>query len=223
MTFTGIEFAKLLETKRNNQAQLAEQHDYNQRYLNEQERSNRARETETHRSNLINENISFLNHKEQVRSNMSKERISREQNAINDRHFTRMDYESRRHNMATEGLSAAQINLGYQQLSETQRANLAKEDLQGWATSVNEKNANTNRMNALTNIDNANINRFKSTTDYLKYLHTLEFDDARKDQIAAQTKYLEAQTLAVPFQVANQAIGSLGTFTRGVGSIIPLL
>lgn len=108
----GVEYQKLLESKRSNRAQETETN-----------RSNLAREAETNRSNLANERIRQGTLDEQVRSNQANEAIKRDTLT-----------ETQRHNVVTEGIqnreadiSEAKNVIESDKLSETIRANQAKE------------------------------------------------------------------------------------------------
>lgn len=84
---------------------------------------------ETQRHNLAME-------QESARHNIKTEDISHETNIINSSHFKRMDDESVRHNLATEdvarqnlNLGFANLQLGYDKLSEDRRHNQASEGI----------------------------------------------------------------------------------------------
>lgn len=102
----------LLETRRANLAREAET-----------SRSNRARETETARSNRANEAEAYRSHsaneRESVRSHMMNEQLTSQQL-----------FEQGRHNLVQEQLSSELNAIRQGELSETERANLAREGIQ---------------------------------------------------------------------------------------------
>lgn len=142
MTRNQIEYWRLKEQQRATDLTNALKADE----LAEAKRSNRAREYESQRSNLANE------------------RIKSEQNIINQGHYERSDAETQRHNVALEGISSAQLGvdkqkiaLGYSQLQETQRSNLASE-----ATAKRQADANVS--NAFTRAKEQAFSEYKYNT-----------------------------------------------------------
>lgn len=166
MTANQIAYWNLQETKRANAANEAEMN-----------RANMVREAETERSNRAKE-------RETARTNRANEGIRREANTINSLHLSRMDSETQRHNLASEQQSVrsleleqrrqdistygyqlqhesamAQVGLGYSNLAESTRANLAREN----QLSINEIHAyelgtmqqESNARNAGANVTNA--------------------------------------------------------------------
>lgn len=134
MTKNQIEYNKLLETKRANQAseraklsEIAETGRHNlageqiqRASLDETSRANRAREAwqsdtlaETMRSNQERESLARAQHSELQRSNRASEDIRRQQNVETQRSNLARENETHRSNLAKE--------------TETQRANIARE------------------------------------------------------------------------------------------------
>lgn len=102
MTRNQIEYANLLETRRDNERRR----DIESRTLEEQKRANAAREFETHRSNVVGEQHAARSLDETSRANLAKEG------------------ETARSNLAREG-ETARSNLAREE--ETRRANQALE------------------------------------------------------------------------------------------------
>lgn len=142
MTRNQISFAELQEKKRYNKAQEGLASDT----LTETQRSNRAREAETHRSNLANEyelrRAHLINEAEAERSHRANERIGYMNNYVDQ-----------------------------QRLQETQRANLAQEELTGnrdlstkQAAYMNAANA-SKRTEAQNQVDTARANLYQKQAD----------------------------------------------------------
>lgn len=144
MTRNQISFAELQETKRHNKAQEG----VASGTLSETMRSNRSREAETHRSNLANEyelrRSHLINEAEAERSHRANERIGYMNNYVDQ-----------------------------QRLQETQRANLAQEELtdnRDYYTrlAAQQNVANASRRTEVQNqLDTARANLYdKQTANY---------------------------------------------------------
>lgn len=139
MTKNQIEYWRYKEEQRSNLAkekeqnrtnvaneELTRQRDSNVYYLGqvnaqENQRHNRAVESETARSNLAREG-------ETARANRMGERIS----------ILNLE-EKKRSNLASEAIARSNIGLGYSQLAESSRHNLAMETEQGRANRAQEQ------------------------------------------------------------------------------------
>lgn len=133
MTKNQIEYNKLLELQRSNQAnekltqirdREAARHNYvseevSRLSLDETKRANLIREAETERSNKARENETY-------RSNVAREDLQRMANEESRRANLAREFETSRHNLASEEVSRGQ-------LQELARSNRAKEQLQSQA------------------------------------------------------------------------------------------
>lgn len=95
--------------------------------LSEQHRSNVAKERETYRANVAKESLNTSQLAETVRANMAKEQETYRHNVQSE--AASFDAAQARRDAARINLSGdiARIELGYSQLSETMRSNLARE------------------------------------------------------------------------------------------------
>lgn len=149
MTKNQIEYLKLRESQRANLAQedltrLRDQRSYviNLGTLAESQRHNIASEQqakasldETSRHNLVGEQISGKSLEETVRHNKAGESELKRHNIAGEQYNERALQEQSRHNVAQESIGRSQVGatyaniaLGYQQLGETKRSNLAREN-----------------------------------------------------------------------------------------------
>lgn len=152
MTKNQIEFNKLLETQRANrrQEELTALRDSNTYAiglgtLRETERANRAKEgynlsylDELSRANQAKELLSYGTLRETLRSNKAREAELSRSNLARETETIRANiaaeqlrlnelYERIRSNKASESIAGSNISLGYAQLAEAQRSNLARE------------------------------------------------------------------------------------------------
>lgn len=110
--------------------------------LKETQRANRAKERETQRANMVNESHRLMeltntyvlgqkNLEELQRSNIAREMETHRSNVARETETKRYNIASldevSRHNLQTEALGRQNVALGYAQLAELQRSNLARE------------------------------------------------------------------------------------------------
>lgn len=127
MTQVGLNYLNYEETKRNNLAQIAEL-----------ERANRAKEAETIRHNMAVESKDMQALKETMRSNLAHEYETKRSNVANERERHRANVaseaigyanldEAGRHNVAVEQADLERINVSRANVNETKRHNLVDE------------------------------------------------------------------------------------------------
>lgn len=133
MTRNQIEYWKLGEEARHNQASEGETARHNVTTEKETERSNRAREgidlsklAETTRHNVVTEG-------ETRRHNVATEDETNRHNVVTESVDLGKLGESVRHNKAAEALSGANVNLGYAELSEQAKHNRNTETIQKYS------------------------------------------------------------------------------------------
>lgn len=195
MTRNQIDYNRLLEERRSNRAkeelaasQNAEvvRHNYeterqNLISLDEMGRSNRARESETQRTNLAQEALKGREIDERIRSNLRSEALRSAELAERTRrndadilHNANLLQEQIRSNKAKESLSSQEINIKRNTLSETIRANQAREN-----------------ENVRSNVAREQEN-FRSNT--AKELETARSNRAREEETARHNKVEEVNT-----------------------------
>lgn len=200
MTRNQIEYWKLVEDKR-----------HNQETERENNRSNVARESENTRTNVANESI------------------KRQANLINQQHFGRSDQETNRHNIAMEQLqdqanqaqrekvilgyaqtqanrdiAAMQTALGYGNLSELTRSNMAREQENTRHNTESEyvqnRNVSVDRINALTKQQEANTRA--DTLAFQKY----QYDTTGRALQQAQTRKTAVDSVLVGSEIKRNAV-----------------
>lgn len=195
MTTQQIEYAKHLETQRHNQvsesqeaAKLAETVRYNTASLTETQRANLARESLTH-----------------------------ETNAINAVHYQRSDTEARRHNMAYESIQAAQVGLGYAQLSEQQRHNVMGETIAAQQlyeqsrhnTETEAENVRSNKRNEEINSSNASARSLQAQSSFINAISNQSYTNKRLDEIDSNIRVNDARVRDLQNQSGNRTANTI--------------
>lgn len=198
MTSNQIEFAKHLETQRNNIVVLAETN-----------RSNLAREAETHRANTAAEGLTVASNAEQKRANKAREKENVRTNKANEQIKRQANAEIKRNHLETEAIEWAKLKESQRhaiqteiteqgKLSETTRHNLIMEGL----TEKQIDNAvSIAKINAKAHTDAANIAASASryNTDAQKVITQWKEAAANwrtKDTNATNTQIQEANRLS---------------------------
>lgn len=183
MTKNQIEYAKLLETRRANarQEELTDARDRAAREarvveLGETARHNVATERhneavlgETRRSNVAREAIETAKNEESKRHNLEAERIN-----------LYSAQESARHNRQTESTESRKVDLGYAQLSEQARHNVAQES--ETQRSNISREVETNRSNVARETETKRANERREAIDMA---------NAAKDAVLREQDLLE--------------------------------
>lgn len=163
ITRNQIEYYKLLETRRANQAQerLTQIRDFNANRLglatlDETSRSHRASEaisTEANRLQSIDVQTRQLSQQETARSNLAREQLTREQNIEARRSnlarealTAQANAETYRSNRASERIRSEQNLLTKQANEEARRSNLSRESIQRQQTQISAYQAETGRL-----------------------------------------------------------------------------
>lgn len=217
--------AKEAETKRFNLVQeqlqregLAQDLAKFTRSQSEIERSNRVRERETLRGNIARENETYRANvaslDELSRHNMAMEARDAAQLRLSEKQFN----EAVRHNTQTIGLGYANVGLGYSQLTETARANVARENENFRSNVAREtethranvvsetisgiRNRETNRHNLamevidLTKVENDfTLGKYRNETDRLNYYETVRHNIIRDLNETVKTGINAAETI----------------------------
>lgn len=208
MTYNQIEYWKLQENKRANQA-------------NETETSthNRNTEYETGRHNRATEQIDLSKLAETTRHNKVTEHQGYLTIAETGRHNRATEGETTRSNLSNEAIKRANLGLGYSQLSETSRANRAQEYLKGVDLSINQgylseqvrhnmNNESISRFNAdsqaALNQANAALANVRSTWEGLLNSSQISLNDARKQQINAEITKISQEIANLQSQKKGQ-------------------
>nr|AMP18943.1 hypothetical protein [Otarine picobirnavirus] len=220
MTKNQIEYLKLRETQRANlvQEDLTRSRD-SRSYeiglgtLAESQRHNRATEEqarvsldETVRHNLAGETLTRGNLDESIRHNQAVEAEASRHNKVGESYNERALKESQRHNVAQEGISRSQvgasyanINLGYSQLGETTRANIARE------TENTRSNVAREQENLRHNESTEAINMYRNRAD----------SSYQKNSLKQGDKRLRLDTWKTVFEGAD-------TVFKGIRNVVPL-
>lgn len=200
MTKNQIDYANYKETKRNNEAMLAETNRHN--IAGEQ--FNLASLAETGRHNKAQESIGYGNLAETTRHNVAGEQIDLSKLA-----------ESRRHNKATENQASAE-------LTETIRANRAREanlagqlqkDIDSLAENVRHNRQSEllqNKANAIREDLNRITEEYNNSNAKMRFLEWTNSDkgtDARVQKERAEIQYMKDQ-IAMAQQNLDLAIRS---------------
>jgi hypothetical protein len=221
MTKNQIEYLKLRETQRANlvQEDLTRSRD-SRSYeiglgtLAESQRHNRATEEQARvsldevvRHNLAGEKLSRGSLDESIRHNMATESEAARHNKVGESYNERSLRESQRHNIAQEGIgrsqvgaSFANISLGYSQLGETSRANIARE------TENTRSNVAREQENLRHNQSTEAINMYRNRNDSRYQTGTLKQGDKR----------IRLDTWKTAFEGAD-------TVFKGIRTVVPLL
>lgn len=192
------------------------------RYLEHQEnvRHNQAVEAETARDNMARlaetQRYNTIFTGEQIRTNQANEAIRGQTNAINAQHYERLDRETRRSNLANEDIKWSQIGLGYQQLSEQYRHNVANELN---AQNVLDESIRHNFANETeTNRSNVSSEDIRRTTNLISARNA----DTQRGQLEVAQRnagYTARQTAANEKSIANQnANRTAGTIIAGINA-----
>lgn len=221
MTKNQIEYLKLRETQRANLAQEdltrsrdSRAYEVSLGTLAESQRHNRATEIqarlsldETSRHNLAGEVLTRGNLDESIRHNQAVEKEASRHNKVGESYNERALSESRRHNVAQEaigrsqvGASYANVNLGYSQLAETSRANVARET-ENTRSNIAREDENQ-RHNQAT--EAANMYRNRNDAGYQR--GTLRQGDKK-----------------IKLDTWNTAFEGVNTVFKGIKTIVPLL
>lgn len=202
MTQNQIRFQEHKETQRHNLAteqlgtdQLAETKRYNTLFTGEQRRHNEATEA-----------------------------AQREANVINQQHLERADAENKRHNLNTESISRANVSLGYAQLGETSRHNVATEgesqrhNVQ--QEQIASRQAGASEMNAEANRNKVGVLSEKNDIDRFSAENRASYNNAMVKQGAAKTVLSVYDTVwdnnSNVVQIGSSFIGNLGNLAKGV-------
>lgn len=221
MTKNQIEYLKLRETQRSNLAQedLTRSRD-SRTYeiglgtLAESQRHNRATESqarlsldETARHNLAGEALTRSSLDESIRHNQAVETEASRHNKVGESYNERVLSESRRHNVSQEaigrsqvGASFANINLGYSQLAEASRANIARE------TENTRSNIAREDENLRHNQATEAANMYRNRNDAYYQRGTLKQGDKR-----------------ITLDTWNTAFEGANTIFKGIKTVVPLL
>lgn len=221
MTKNQIEYLKLRETQRSNLAQEdltrardSRSYEIGLGTLTESQRHNRATEEqarvsldETARHNLAGERLTRSSLDEGIRHNQAVEAEAARHNKVGESYNERALKESGRHNLAQEqigrsqvGASYANINLGYSQLSEQARANVARE------TENTRSNMAREQETVRHNQQGEAIDMFRNRSE-AKY---------KRDITKQGDKKITLDTWKTGFEGAN-------TIIKGIGTVLPLL
>lgn len=221
MTKNQIEYLKLRETQRANLAQEeltrtrdSRSYEIGLGTLAESQRHNRATEEqarvsldETARHNLAGEQLTRSSLDESIRHNQAVEQEAARHNKVGESYNERALKESSRHNLAQEqigrsqvGASYANITLGYSQLDETNRANVARE-------------TETNRSNVARETETERHNQKGESIDMYRNRNEAKY---KRDLIKQGEQQLKLDTWKTAFQGAN-------TIFKGIGTVVPLL
>lgn len=196
MTANQIAYQRVKEDQRAHLAAETETHRANltseeqkRNELAETQRSNLSQESiskerndETRRANMASEALKDFANREQQRSNMANESLQAQRNA-----------ETERSNRANETIGKSQVSLGFAQLGETKRANVASEAL--------KQNAN-------------NIQNFKNVTEY----ETATKRNQLQEQANKLAGYKAIGDLAIGQQNANA--NSVNSVMRGLSTLL---
>lgn len=221
MTKNQIEYLKLRETQRSNLAQEeltrtrdSRSYEIGLGTLAESQRHNRATEEqarvsldETARHNLAGEQLTRSSLDESIRHNQAVELEAARHNKVGESYNERALKESGRHNLAQEqigrsqvGASYANITLGYSQLDETNRSNVARE-------------TETNRSNLARESETERHNQKGEAIDMYRNRNEAKY---KRDLIRQGDQQLKLDTWKTAFQGAN-------TIFKGIGTVVPLL
>lgn len=221
MTKNQIEYLKLRETQRSNLAQEdltrtrdSRSYEIGLGTLAESQRHNRATEEqarvsldETARHNLAGEQLTRSSLDESIRHNQAVELEAARHNKVGESYNERALKESSRHNLAQEqigrsqvGASYANITLGYSQLDETNRANVARE-------------TETNRSNLVRESETQRHNEKGEAIDMYRNRNEAKY---KRDLIRQGQQQLYLDSWKTAFQGAN-------TVFKGISTVVPLL
>lgn len=213
MTKNQIEYLKLRESQRANLAQedltrLRDQRSY---------AINLGTLAESQRHNVATEQQARASLDETSRHNLAGEQELKRHNIAGEQYNERALQEQSRHNAAQESIGRSQVGatyasiaLGYQQLGETQRANLARE-------------AETNRSNVAreTEMNRSNVAREEETHRH----NTQDEYNAKyraRNDAAYQRGQLEQGEERLTLDAWKTGIEGLGTLVKAAGLLIPL-
>jgi len=168
---------------------------------------------------------------ETQRANMAKEALDKRNQNINRAHYVRADYETGRANRAQEKLKETAIGVDYAKLAETQRSNLANEE-------INRFRARSDRMKAVSGsyldystaglrqsetalkdleasytIARTNLTEAEYATERARYYNEIE----KVGLTQAQRDLTVMQTNLAPIDTWGKAVGSV---TGGVGRLL---
>lgn len=233
MTHNQIEYWKLKETARSNKAQERETNRSNLAREFETERSNRANEALKAEGNVINQlhferadaetaRSNRARENEQARSNLAQEALKAESNQ-NERARVILGYDTNRTNTGIAQINAA---VGYAQLAEQNRANLAREAETNRINTLNaaarfkelridSKNAETNKKNAQTRAGELSLKQ----REYNEVGQKQGFANVAKTLSSLKSdNYSRAATFS---GIINNTVGSYNSTVRNVKDVVP--
>lgn len=203
--------------------------------LVEDKRANEAKERETNRSNLANEKETYRHNVITEKENARRNDIQQESNYINKAFNEASLNETKRANQAREsyndkslqysyynsgtnleiaktnaGVGYANVGLGYANLAETNRANTARESLQNDANVVNMFNAQTSRFKH--NFDVQKWDDIGFAGEQAKYFNTVQgthTSQAQEKKLTTETEYIPMSTWSTALGAASRIINSV--------------
>lgn len=232
MTKNQIEYLKLRESQRANLAQedltrARDQRSYliglgtlaeSQRHNIASEQQAKASLDETSRHNIAGEQLSGKTLEESIRHNKAGEAELRRHNIVGEQYNERALREQSRHNVAQEsigrsqvGASYANITLGYSQLDETQRSNLAREGETNRSNVAREDE--TNRSNVAREEE---TNRHNTRDEAISMYKARTDAGYKKGLLEQGEKQLKLDSWKTAFKGAE-------TVFKGIGTIVPLM
>lgn len=218
MTNNQIAYWNYVENARHNQAMEAEANRANRAQEREQQRSHRASEVIARQGNSINASFNEARAEETRRHNYATE-IASVESLANERARTELGYYSS--NMGVEsakinaGVGYANVALGYANLGELNRSHRMQEGIAARGVLTQEKNANTNYLNASTNAANYVLNR-------QKWEHggaaNILMSTAKMNQDIVQSKAtirrMASQNLTDKINAGSNLVGVVGRLTK---------
>lgn len=173
---------------------------------------------ETSRHNVAGEGQAQRSLEESIRHNKATEEEAKRHNIVGEQYDVKALNETGRHNRAQEmigrsqvGASYANITLGYQQLGETERSNLARE-------------TETNRSNVARETENTRSNTAREE-ETLRHNRTGEAIDMYRNRSEAQYRrdLIRQGGKKLQLDAWKTGVQTADTIIKGVGTFIPLL